>query len=83
MAGHVVDTGGSIRNPASANGVVGLKPTYGRVSRFGVLPMAPSLDHVGPIARRVADAAIMFDALMGFDPQDLNEPRSNVLGQTG
>jgi amidase len=64
------DTGGSIRNPASANGVVGLKPTYGRVSRFGVLPMAPSLDHVGPIARRVADAAIMFDAIAGFDPQD-------------
>ena len=80
------DTGGSIRNPASANGVVGLKPTYGRVSRFGVLPMAPSLDHVGPIARRVADAAIMFDAVAGFDPQDptsLNEPRSNVFGQTG
>jgi amidase len=80
------DTGGSIRNPASANGVVGLKPTYGRVSRFGVLPMAPSLDHVGPITRRVADAAIMFDVIAGFDPQDptsLNEPRSNVLGQTG
>lgn len=79
------DTGGSIRNPASANGVVGLKPTYGRVSRFGVLPMAPSLDHVGPIARRVADAAILYDAIAGFDPQDptsLNEPRSNVLGQT-
>ena len=72
--------------PASANGVVGLKPTYGRVSRFGVLPMAPSLDHVGPITRRVADAAIMFDAIAGFDPQDptsLNEPPSNVLGQTG
>ena len=80
------DTGGSIRNPASANGVVGLKPTYGRVSRFGVLPMAPSLDHVGPITRRVADAAIMFDAIAGFDPQDptsLNEPRSNVFAQTG
>jgi len=65
------DTGGSIRNPASANGVVGLKPTYGRVSRFGVLPMAPSLDHLGPITRRVADAAIMFDVIAGFDPQDL------------
>ena len=64
------DTGGSIRNPASANGVVGLKPTYGRVSRYGVLAMAPSLDHVGPIARKVADAAIMFDAIAGFDPQD-------------
>src|SRR3569833_4112428 len=78
------DTGGSIRNPASANGVVGLKPTYGRVSRYGVLAMAPSLDHVGPMAREVADAAIMFDAIAGFDPQDptsLNEPPSNVLGQ--
>jgi amidase len=78
------DTGGSIRNPASANGVVGLKPTYGRVSRYGVLAMAPSLDHVGPMARTVADAAIMFDAIAGFDPQDstsLNEPPSNVLGQ--
>lgn len=80
------DTGGSIRNPASANGVVGLKPTYGRVSRYGVLAMAPSLDHVGSLARTVADAAIMFDAIAGFDPQDptsLNEPPSNVLGQIG
>jgi len=78
------DTGGSIRNPASANGVVGLKPTYGRVSRYGVLAMAPSLDHVGPMARTVADAAIMFDAMAGFDPQDptsLNEPPPNVRGQ--
>jgi amidase len=78
------DTGGSIRNPASANGVVGLKPTYGRVSRYGVLPMAPSLDHVGPMARRVVDAAILFDAIAGFDPQDatsLNEPPPNVLSQ--
>jgi amidase len=64
------DTGGSIRNPASANGVVGLKPTYGRVSRFGVLAMADSLDHVGPMARSVADVAIMFDAIAGRDPKD-------------
>jgi amidase len=64
------DTGGSIRNPASANGVVGLKPTYGRVSRFGVLVMADSLDHVGPMARSVADVAIMFDAIAGRDPKD-------------
>jgi len=76
------DTGGSIRNPASANGVVGLKPTYGRVSRYGVLAMAPSLDHVGSLTRTVADAAIMFDAIAGFDPQDptsLNEPPSSAL----
>lgn len=80
------DTGGSIRNPSSANGVVGLKPTYGRVSRYGVLAMAPSLDHVGSMARTVADAAIMFDAIAGPDPQDstsLNEPPSNLLGQVG
>ena len=64
------DTGGSIRFPASANGVVGLKPTYGRVSRFGVLAMADSLDHVGPMARSVADVAIMFDAIAGRDPND-------------
>ena len=72
------DTGGSIRNPASANGVVGLKPTYGRVSRFGVLAMADSLDHVGPMARTVADVAIMFDSIAGHDPKDptsLEAPR--------
>ncbi len=64
------DTGGSIRNPSSANGVVGLKPTYGRVSRYGVLAMSDSLDHVGPMARSVADVAIMFDAIAGRDPKD-------------
>jgi amidase len=70
------DTGGSIRNPASANGVVGLKPTYGRVSRYGVMPMAPSLDHVGPLAREVADAAILFDAMAGYDPRDATSLRA-------
>jgi amidase len=64
------DTGGSIRNPSSANGVVGLKPTYGRVSRFGVFAMSESLDHVGTMARSVADAAILFDAIAGRDAQD-------------
>lgn len=64
------DTGGSIRMPSSANGVVGLKPTYGRVSRFGVMAMAPSLDHVGPMAREVADVAVLFDAMAGRDPAD-------------
>lgn len=76
------DTGGSIRNPASANGVVGLKPTYGRVSRFGVMAMAESLDHVGPITRSVADAAIMFDAIAGRDPKDptsLDAPAPQVF----
>lgn len=64
------DTGGSIRGPAAANGVVGLKPTWGRVSRHGVFALAPSLDHVGPMARSVADAAAMLDAMAGFDPED-------------
>lgn len=64
------DTGGSIRFPSSACGLVGLKPTYGRVSRFGVLALAESLDHVGPMARRASDVAIMFDAIAGHDPKD-------------
>ncbi len=64
------DTGGSIRFPSAANGVVGLKPTYGRVSRYGVLPFAESLDHVGPMARTVGDVAILFDAIAGRDPND-------------
>ncbi len=75
------DTGGSIRFPSSANGIVGLKPTYGRVSRFGLLAMAESLDHVGPMARCVADAAIVFDSIAGMDSRDstsLNAPASNA-----
>lgn len=64
------DTGGSIRYPAMANGVVGLKPTYGRVSRHGVLELAASLDHVGPMTRSVRDAAIVLEAIAGFDDND-------------
>lgn len=64
------DTAGSIRNPASACGCVGLKPTYGRVSRRGAFPLAFSLDHVGPLARTVADAALILEAIAGFDPAD-------------
>jgi amidase len=64
------DTGGSIRYPSSANGIVGLKPTYGAVSRHGVLGLSGSLDHVGPMARRVVDVAIMHDAIAGRDPRD-------------
>ncbi len=63
-------TGGSILRPASYNGVVGLKPTYGRVSKHGVFPLAWSLDTVGPITRSVEDAAIVLDALAGHDPKD-------------
>ncbi|MCW6511443.1 amidase [Lichenifustis flavocetrariae] len=62
------DTGGSIRNPASACGVVGLKPTYGLVSREGVFPLAPTLDHVGPMGRTVADVAAMLAVLAGHRP---------------
>jgi aspartyl-tRNA(Asn)/glutamyl-tRNA(Gln) amidotransferase subunit A len=64
------DTGGSIRIPAAACGVVGLKPTFGRVSRHGVLPLAWSLDHVGPMSRTVEDAALLLDAIAGHDPRD-------------
>jgi amidase len=64
------DTGGSIRMPSGWCGVVGLKPTYGRVSRAGVFPLGASLDHIGPMTRRVADAAAMLDAMAGFDPDD-------------
>lgn len=64
------DTGGSIRIPSAACGVVGLKPTYGRVSRYGAIPLAWSLDHVGPLTRSVEDAAIMLAAIAGPDPMD-------------
>ncbi|MGD9943392.1 MAG: amidase [Burkholderiaceae bacterium] len=64
------DTGGSIRNPAGMCGVVGLKPTYGLVSRRGVFPLAFSMDHVGPMTRTVADAAHLLAAIAGHDPQD-------------
>lgn len=64
------DTGGSIRQPASHCGCVGLKPTYGRVSRYGVIAYASSLDQVGPLARDVTDCAIMLGALAGHDPKD-------------
>ena len=65
------DTGGSIRIPAAFCGVVGLKPTYGRVSRHGVFPLSWSLDHVGPMARTVADAALMLQVIAGHDRHDL------------
>ncbi|MSQ14776.1 MAG: amidase [Dehalococcoidia bacterium] len=64
------DTGGSIRIPASLCGIVGLKPTYGRVSRRGAIPLSWSLDHVGPMVRRVEDAALMLNAIAGYDPTD-------------
>ena len=64
------DTGGSIRNPASMCGITGMKPTYGRVSRRGVAPLAYSLDHVGPMTRTVRDNALMLQVIAGHDPGD-------------
>jgi aspartyl-tRNA(Asn)/glutamyl-tRNA(Gln) amidotransferase subunit A len=64
------DTGGSIRMPASMNGVVGIKPTYGRVSRYGALPRSWSLDHIGPLARTAVDCGLMLGAIAGYDAND-------------
>jgi aspartyl-tRNA(Asn)/glutamyl-tRNA(Gln) amidotransferase subunit A len=65
------DTGGSVREPAALCGIVGLKPTYGRVSNRGVMPLVWSLDHVGPMARTVTDSAIVLQAIAGYDPGDI------------
>jgi aspartyl-tRNA(Asn)/glutamyl-tRNA(Gln) amidotransferase subunit A len=64
------DTGGSIRNPAKSCGIVGLKPTYGRISRYGVTSLSWTLDHVGPMAKTVADVARLLQVIAGTDPQD-------------
>jgi aspartyl-tRNA(Asn)/glutamyl-tRNA(Gln) amidotransferase subunit A len=70
------DTGGSIRIPAALCGLSGIKPTYGRVSRAGVLPLAWSMDHVGPMCRSAADCALMLNVIAGYDPRD---PTTSVL----
>ncbi|HSF33765.1 MAG TPA: amidase [Candidatus Tectomicrobia bacterium] len=76
LAAHLVtgatgsDTGGSVRNPASFCGIVGLKPTYGRISRAGIIPLSWSLDHAGPMARTVADIALLLQAMAGPDRRD-------------
>ena len=80
------DTGGSIRFPSAACGTVGIKPTWGRVSRFGVLALAQSLDHIGPMTRSAADAGIMLQAIAGHDlndPTSLTAPVPNMLHGLG
>lgn len=72
------DTGGSVRNPASACGILGLKPTYGLVSRRGVFPLSFTLDHVGPLARSVADIALMLDVMAAHDPADPGSAPTNA-----
>lgn len=86
------DTAGSVRTPAAVNGVVGFKPTYGRISRAGVVPASPSLDHVGVLARSVRDCAALFEVMAGRDPLDpsslripvepwTSRPRDSVVGK--
>jgi amidase len=77
------DTAGSIRFPSACNHLAGLKPTWGRVSRHGIFPLSDTFDHVGPIARSVLDAALMFEAMAGADPLDptsRNEPLDDYVG---
>jgi len=73
------DTGGSIRFPSVANGIVGLKPTYGLVSKYGVMPLSESLDHIGPMTRSTLDAAVMLEAIAGYDSNDPNSLQENKI----
>jgi amidase len=80
------DTGGSIRMPCAANGISGIKPTWGRVSRHGYVPLAESFDHIGPMARTAADCAAILQAIAGWDPQDpttLSEPVPDYSSNAG
>lgn len=72
------DTGGSIRQPATYCGAVGLKPTYGRISRYGLCPLASSLDQAGPITKTVEDAAILLEYMSGWDPRDATSSKKEV-----
>ncbi len=86
LAALGTDTGGSIRIPAALCGVVGLKPTYGRISLRGVLPLSWNLDHVGPLTRSVQDAALLLQSLAGYDPEDpfsIDHPTDNYTTGLG
>jgi aspartyl-tRNA(Asn)/glutamyl-tRNA(Gln) amidotransferase subunit A len=78
LGGYGSDTGGSVRQPAALCGLVGMKPTYGLVSRFGLIAFASSLDQIGPMARRVADAVDLLEAVAGHDPLDATSIRGAV-----
>src|SRR5688500_19530694 len=82
LASIGTDTSGSVRVPSSLCGLFGLKPTYGRVSKYGVMPLAPSIDHIGPIARTAWDTAALLQAVAGYDELDdstLNSPVPDYL----